>query len=194
MMKQFLESADLLQTVAIESEKLNDDARHLVAGLTEAQLNWKSAPEKWSIAQCLDHLAVTLEKDDQYFRGAIARGREKRRVNGAVAYRPTIFGGWLIKQLLPEATRKMRAPRAFRPAESSAIEGALDRFLRQQENFLNFVSDAREIDYNKTRLRSAVTPLFRYSLADAFVMIVVHGQRHLAQARRVRETAEFPRS
>ncbi len=156
MMKQFLESADLLQTVA--------------------------------------SLAVTLEKDDQYLRDAIARGREKRREKAAVAYRPTMFGGWLIKQLLPEATRKMRAPRVFRPAESAAIEGALDRFLQQQNKFINFVSDAREIDYNKTRLRSAVTPLIRYSLADAFVMIVVHGQRHLAQARRVRETAEFPRN
>ncbi len=103
-----------------------------------------------------------------------------------------MFGGWLIKQLLPEATRKMRAPKVFRPAESSAIEGALDRFLRQQQKFLSFVNDARGIDYNKTRLRSAVTPLIRYSLADAFVMTVVHGQRHLAQARRVRETPGFP--
>ena len=191
-MKQFLESADVLQTIASETEKVSDDARHLVAGLTDGQFNWKPAPEKWSIAQCLDHLATTLEKDDQYFTEAIAKGREKRRASGAVAYRPTMFGGWLIKQLLPEATRKMRAPKVFRPAESSAIEGALDRFLRQQQKFLSFVNDARGIDYNKTRLRSAVTPLIRYSLADAFVMTVVHGQRHLAQARRVRETPGFP--
>lgn len=32
----------------------------------------------------------------------------------------------------------------------------------------------------------------RYSLADAFVVTVVHGWRHLAQARRVREAAGFP--
>ena len=193
-MKQFLESPDLLQTIASESVKLNDDARDLVAHLTEAQLNWRPASDSWSIAQCLDHLAVTLEKDDQYLRDAIAKGREKRRVQGAVAYRPTMFGGWLIKQLLPETTRKMRAPKVFRPAESSAIAGALERFLQQQDKFLNFVSEAREIDYNKTRLRSAVTPLIRYSLADAFVMIVVHGQRHLAQARRVRDMTAFPRT
>lgn len=194
LMKQFLDSQDLLRIVASESEHINDDARRLVAGLTDAQLNWKPAPDSWSIAQCLDHLVVTLEKDDRYLRDAIARGREKRPAREAVAYRPTMFGGWLIKQLLPEAPRKMRAPKVFRPAESSAIEGALDRFLQQQNKFLNFVSDAREIDYNKTRLRSAVTPLIRYSLADAFVMIVVHGQRHLVQARRVRDMAAFPRT
>jgi hypothetical protein len=193
-MRQFLESADLVQTIVTETEKVGDEARDLVADLTDEQLNWKPAPHSWSIAQCLDHLAVTSEKFDQGFAKAIARGREKRQVGGAVKYRPTILGGWLVKQLSPEAKRKMPAPKVFRPAESSAIKAPLERFLRQQEKFLGFVNDARGIDYNKTRLRSPVTPLMRYSLADAFVMTVVHGQRHLEQARRVRETSGFPQN
>jgi hypothetical protein len=193
-MKQFLESEDLLQTIASETEKVNSAARQLVAGLADAQLNWKPAPKAWSIAQCLEHLAVTSEKFDQDFAKALARGREKRPASGVVRYRPTIFGGWLVKQLSPEAKRKMPAPRVFRPSESSAIKGALERFLSQQEKFLGFVNEARGIDYNKTRLRSPVTPLMRYSLADALVMTVVHGQRHLAQARRVREMSGFPQA
>jgi hypothetical protein len=193
-MKQFLESADLRQTIASETEKVGGEARRLVANLTDEQLNWKPAPASWSIAQCLDHLAVTSEKFDRDFARAIARGRLKRRASGAVRYRPTMLGGWLVKQLGPETKRKMPAPKVFRPAESSSIKGALERFLRQQEKFLGFVNDGRGIDYNKTRLRSPVTPLMRYSLADAFVMTVVHGQRHLAQSRRVRETSGFPRN
>ncbi len=191
-MKQFLESEDLLQTIASETEKVNSNARQLVADLADAQLNWKPAPNSWSIAQCLEHLAVTSEKFDQDFAKALVRGRAKRPVTGAVRYRPTILGGWLVKQLSPEAKRKMPAPKVFRPTESSAIKGALERFLSQQEKFLGFVKGARGIDYNKTRLRSPVTPLMRYSLADALVMTVVHGQRHLAQARRVRENSGFP--
>src|SRR6266852_9318427 len=138
-MKQFLESDDLLQTIASETEKVNSDARQLVADLADAQLNWKPAPNGWSIAQCLEHLAVTSEKFDQDFARALARGREKRPASGAVRYRPTILGGWLVKQLLPDAKRKMPAPGVFRPAESSTINGALDRFLNQQEKFLGFV-------------------------------------------------------
>jgi hypothetical protein len=190
-MKQFLESADLLQTITSESEKVNDDARQLVIGLTDAQLNWKPAAGSWSIAQCLEHLTMATEKFEQYFTKAIARGREKQRATGAVAYRPTMLGGWLIKQLVPDATRKVPAPKIFRP-ESSSIDGALERFLQQQEKFLTFVKEARGINYNKTKLRSPVTPLMRYSLADAFVITVVHGQRHLAQARRVRAMSGFP--
>ena len=191
-MNQFLESEDLLQRIVGETELLSDSARQLVANLNDEQLNWKPAADSWSIAQCLDHLAVTSEKFDQYFTGAVARGREKYRRGGAVTYRPTVLGGWLIKQLLPEATRKVPAPKVFKPSEGPAIERPLERFLKQQQVFLAFVKDARGIDYNKIKLRSPVTPLMRYSLADAFVITVVHGWRHLAQARRVRETPGFP--
>lgn len=191
-MNQFRESKDLIQTITAESEMINDAAREVVAGLSDEQLNWKPAPDSWSIAQCLDHLTLASEKFDQYFTGAIARAREKNRLAANPAYRPTVFGGWLIKQVVPEAKRKVTAPTVFRPSEGSAIKDPLERFLKQQRAFLDFVKEARGIDYNKTRLRSPVTPLMRYSLADAFVLTVVHSWRHLAQARRVRETAGFP--
>ncbi len=191
-MKLFLESPNLLQTIANETEKNSEAASQLVAGLSEAQLNWKPDPDKWSIAQCLDHLAVTSKKFDAYFAAAVARGREKWPASIAPAYRPSWMGGWLIKQVTPETGRNLPAPKVFRPSESSNIQGALQSFLKQQERFLAFVRETTGIDYNKTRLRSPVTPLMRYSLADAFVVTVVHGQRHLAQARRVRETSGFP--
>lgn len=193
-MKTFLESANLLRTIATEAAENSDTARQLVSGLTEAQLNWKPAPEKWSIAQCLDHLTVTSGKFDTYFTAAVERGRKKWPVSAGPPYRPSLIGGWLIKQVDPETGRNLRAPKVFRPSESSTIHGALEGFLKQQERFLKFVREADGVDYNKTKLRSPVTPLMRYSLADAFVITVVHGQRHLAQARRVRETSGFPRN
>jgi len=109
-----------------------------------------------------------------------------------VRYQPTWVGGWLIRQVVPETVRKVSAPKVFRPAESPRIENALENFLGQQERFLGSVDDAQGIDFNKTRLRSPVTRFIRYSVADAFVVTVVHGWRHLAQARRVREESGFP--
>lgn len=192
VMKQFLGSTNLLQTVVAESERISDEARQLAAGLSADQLNWKPAPDRWSIAQCLDHLAVATEKFGPYLSGAVTRGREKYPVKTGPAYQPTWMGGWLIKQLLPEATRKISAPKIFRPSETAAIPGALEHFLKEQGALLDFVRQAEGLDYNKTRLRSPVTPIMRYSLADAFVITVVHGRRHLAQARTVRETPDFP--
>ena len=191
-MKEFLESKDLLQTIVVDAEMNSTRARQLFEGLSEVQLNWKPAPDKWSIAQCLDHLTVTSRQFEPYLTAALVRGRKKWPVTAAPAYRPSFIGGWLIKQVDPETGRNLPAPKVFRPAESSAIHGALESFLKQQQRFLEFVRRSAGIDYNKTRLRSPVTPLMRYSLADAFVVTVVHGRRHLAQAQRVRETSLFP--
>jgi len=54
------------------------------------------------------------------------------------------------------------------------------------------VRESEGVDYNRARLRSPVTPLMRYSLADAFVVTIVHGYRHLAQANRAKAMPNFP--
>jgi hypothetical protein len=191
-MDQFLLSTNLLDTIVVAAEENSAAARELFSGLSEAQMNWKPAPDKWSIAQCLEHLAVASHRFEPYFTAALLRGREKWPVNSAPAYRPSFIGRWLIKTVDPVTGRNLPAPKIFRPAESAPIHEALESFLKQQERFLKFVRRTAGIDYNKTRLRSPVTPLMRYSLADAFVVTVVHGRRHLGQAQRVRQTSLFP--
>ena len=191
-MDQFLHSTNLLQTIIAMAEENSAAARDLVSGLSHAQLNWKVSAEKWSIAQCLDHLTVASRGFDGYFVAALERGRKKWPVSTGPAYRPTFMGGWLIKVVHPETGRNLTSPKVFRPAESSDIDQPLEKFLKQQERFIDFVRRSEGVDYNKTKIRSPVTPLMRYSLADAFVVTVVHGQRHLGQARRVRETPGFP--
>jgi len=191
-MNEFLQSANLLETIVAAAEENSETARELFSGLSTAQLNWKPAPEKWSIAQCLDHLAITSHEFDGYFSDALVRGRKKWPVTTGPAYRPSFMGGWLIKQVNPEGGRNLTAPKVFRPSESSNIDEPLAKFLKQQGRFIEFVRETSGVDYNKTKLRSPVTPLIRYSLADAFVVTVVHGRRHLGQARRVRETSGFP--
>jgi DinB superfamily len=192
-MKLFLDSADFLSTVTSETDKNSETARTLTSGLTETQLNWKPSADRWSIAQCLDHLTVATNEFEKYFQAALTQARQKWPVRNPPGYKPSMVGGWLAKQVSPEAPRKVTAPKIFRPADSSNIPGALEKFVNQQTRFLDFVRESTGIDYNKTRLRSPVTPLIRYSLADAFVITVLHGQRHLAQARRVREMPEFPK-
>jgi hypothetical protein len=193
-LKQFTESPDFIGTILAEAEKNNRSATELVAGLTEEQLNWKPDVNQWSIAQCLEHLAVTSRQFNRYFADIIERGRRKWPVKGSTPYRPSFVGGLLIKQVVPETTRPFPAPKVFRPSDSSSIYDALGLFLKQQEEFVGFVRRSEGVDYNRARLRSPVTPLMRYSLADAFVVTIVHGYRHLGQARRLKALPNFPSS
>ncbi len=190
-MKQFLESKNLVDTVIAQARRNADEARSVVSGLTDAQLNWKPSPDKWSIAQCLEHLTAASSGFNPYFVECLTRGRQRFAAASPPVYQPTFMGRWLIKHVEPESPRKLRAPKIFKPSASN-VQNALDHFLEQQNAFLKFVSETKGIDYNRTRLRSPVTPLVRYSLADAYVITVSHEQRHLQQARRVRETPGFP--
>jgi len=193
-MNAFLNSPDFIETVGSEAVRNNDTARAVAADLTEAQLNWKPSAEQWSIAQCLEHLAVATKGFDKYFTEVLQRAGSKTSMTSPPAYKPTMMGGWLARHVAPESPKKLRAPRMFRPGDASSIQGSLLMFLDEQQKFVDFVRQCRGIDYNKTRIRSPVTPLVRYSLADAFVITVLHAQRHLAQARRVRESQGFPRT
>ncbi|MFN2578937.1 MAG: DinB family protein [Pyrinomonadaceae bacterium] len=193
-MKRFLNSSDLLQTIAAEAQKNSDTARRLTADLTEAQLNWKPAPEQWSIAQCLEHLSLATNQFENYFITALEGARGKSAISSAPVYKPSLMGGWLVKYVDPASQKKVPAPKLFRPAAGSSITKSLELFLNAQAKFIDFVRQCNSIDYNKTRLRSPVTPLIRYSLADAFVITILHGERHLGQARRVREMLQFPRA
>ena len=192
-MKRFLESKNLVETVITEAQRNAAEARRVVRGLSDAQLNWKPSPDKWSIAQCLEHLTAASGGFNSYFVEALARGRRRFAAASPPTYQPSFMGRWLIKHVEPESPRKLRAPKIFKPSTSN-VQNALDNFLEQQKTFLKFVGDTNGIDYNRTRLRSPVTPLVRYSLGDAYVITVSHEQRHLQQARRVRETPGFPRN
>ncbi|HEY5838844.1 MAG TPA: DinB family protein [Pyrinomonadaceae bacterium] len=191
-LKQFTDSSHFIATIVSEAEKNNATASDLVRGLTEQQLNWKPDATQWSIAQCLEHLAVTSRQFNSYFKQLIESARLKWPTNGAIPYRPSLVGGLLIKQVVPETTRAFPAPKVFKPSDSSSIQDALALFLKQQEDFVRFVRESEGVDYNRARLRSPVTPLMRYSLADAFVVTIVHGYRHLAQANRVKAMPNFP--
>ena len=191
-MKQFLDSQNLVETVIAQAQRNTEEARSVVDGLNDAQLNWRPSPDKWSIAQCLEHLTAASRGFNPYFVEALARGRKRFAAASPPSYEPSFMGRWLIKHVEPESPRKLRAPKIFKPSASN-VHNALESFLEQQQNFLKFVGETNGIDYNRTRLRSPVTPLVRYSLADAFVITVSHEQRHLQQARRVRETPGFPR-
>jgi hypothetical protein len=135
---------------------------------------------------------VSTKSFDKYFADVLRRGRSQPPITNPPAYKPTMMGGWLARHVAPESPKKLRAPRIFRPENATAIQGSLPMFLHEQQKFIDFVRQSTGIDYNKTRLRSPVTPLVRYSLGDAFVITVLHAQRHLAQARRVRESPRFP--
>src|SRR5215470_548483 len=141
-MKQFLESANLVETVIVQAQRNTEEARSVVDGLNDAQLNWKPSPDKWSIAQCLEHLTAASTGFIPYFVEALTRGRQRFSAASPPAYQPTFMGRWLITHVEPESPRKLRAPKIFKPS-ASTVQNALENFLEQQRTFLKFVGETK---------------------------------------------------
>lgn len=181
-----------LETLRRDAVAASEDARRLVAGLGEGELNWSPAPGAWSIAQCLDHLAITTQQYQHHFESAIGQGRKRGAPAADRPFRPGWFGRWFISAMGPDARKRFSVPKVLRPTERPPA-GAAERFFREQHNFIALMESADGLDLNKWKLRSPVTPLMRFSIGEAFTALVAHTRRHLQQARRVREAPDFPR-
>ncbi len=180
-----------LRTLLADAEATRAGAERLGTTLSEGQLTWKPAPDVWSVADCFEH----LRKTDALYCALLpdALGRAKP---GSGPYRPSWFNGKFIDFASPGSSFKLPAPKAFRPVSTgpSAPPDALDGFLDQQAIVLDLLRRADGRNLNTGRFPSPVLSLLRFSVGEGLTLIVRHEQRHLGQASRLTERADFPRA
>ncbi|MPZ20767.1 MAG: DUF664 domain-containing protein [Luteitalea sp.] len=167
------------------------DARALVAGLTEEVGAWRADASSWSVAECLDHLAVAnrvyLHAMQPAAEHALAQGRRRRR-----PARPGLIGSWFVRTLEPPVKPKFRqkAPQSIRPRVSPPLDDAAGRFVASQDDVRTFLRRYSDIDLAGVRFPNPFVRGVRFSLATGLHVIAAHERRHLWQAWRVRQAAE----
>ena len=167
-------------------EAATGDARLLVAGLGEGL-----GTEKWTVAECLDHLAtgnrVYLEAMRPPAERALAEGRLRRG-----PARPGLIGGWFARSLEPPARPlfKTRAPRKIRPRVSPPLAEAAAAFLASQDEVRAFLRAFAIIDLAGVTFPNPLVPGVRFSLATGLHVLAAHTRRHLWQGWNVRRAAE----
>src|SRR5437868_12518207 len=106
-----------LQTMVARGRQAGAKVSKEFSNLTLEQLNWKPAPESWSIGQCLDHLIIT---DCLYFPAfkKIVEGKFKMTVWQRWSPLSGLFGKILVSQLEESGKRKVNTARIFVPSAS----------------------------------------------------------------------------
>ena len=158
--------------------------------LSPEQLNWKPSAERWSVAQCFDHLLTSNKGYFPTIEGVIAGVKPTFWQRMPVL--PGLAAKLLIKSLDPKSTRKIKAPQKFQPAQSDISASVIDDFVDQQAKIAEKMKSTEHLDLEKIVITSPVAAAVTYSLMDAYRIIVVHEQRHFQQAKRVTEEAAFP--
>ncbi|MGV3505059.1 MAG: DinB family protein [Adhaeribacter sp.] len=185
MQNQYLE--DLLYEVGLISKKVQADFGRFNA----QQLNWKPAPNKWSIAQCLDHL---IKSNEQYFPmlEQVAKGTHKTTFMERLPGLPKLFANMMLKALDPSNQKKLRSPASFTPSASQLPASIVADFVRHQQELVRLVQATNRVDHVRTIVSSPVSGLMTFSLQDAVRILVVHEERHFMQAKRVLRVKGFP--
>jgi uncharacterized damage-inducible protein DinB len=173
-------------------DSISNQAMQNFSSLNADQLNWKPAAEKWSIAQCLDHLIIANSKFIPLFDDILQKGYHPtwwQRLSPFSAF----FGKSMVKTLGPVPKRKFKAPKIFKPASSNIHLEILDQFQKQQQDLKARFIALIDIKPEKIIMRSPVTKLVTYSVQHALELIAGHEQRHINQALAVLHHPNFPK-
>jgi hypothetical protein len=180
-----------LDSLVSQADAIAVDAQNLFGGLTREQLNWKPSAERWSVAQCFDHL-ITSNSGYVAVLDDVLKGQKRSSIWQKLPFLPSLWGKILIKSLDPAQTRKMKAPKRFEPAQSDISGSIINEFAAQQEKLIEKIKASAHLDLERTVITSPAASFVTYSLMDAYRIIVVHERRHFQQAQRVTEESNFP--
>lgn len=180
-----------INTILQKGSEAKDKARNAFSGISPEQLNWKPSLQKWSIAQCLDHLVIS---DSSYFAELEKIIAGNYRMKFWEKYSPfTGMLGKIMKDRLQEEPKiKMKTSKKIQPSSGEMDMGIIDRYHKNLDRFLEYISNCRSVDLDKIIITSPITSVVTYSLRDALQFLIQHEHRHLNQAIRVKVTANFP--
>jgi DinB superfamily len=171
--------------------RITNEARELTANSSPEQMQWRPAPGKWSLAECLEHLAITARRAMIYWIPTIAAARAAERT-GPGPFSFGWLGDWFIRNVGPSPKRPIKSPSIFVPPATVDPARALADFIGSQAELAATIRSADGLDLGRVKTRSAVTPLLRFNLATWFASTVAHEHRHLDQMRRIRSDPRFP--
>lgn len=155
--------------------------------LTSEQLNRRPAYDKWSAAQCLEHLNLV---GGYYLPNLKARLR-LAQASGSTAG-AQVRSGWLGRYFT--ATTKdrnglgdnlLRRPRQYAPTGTRLTGTVVESFNRQLDELLRLLLLARQVDAGTVRIPNPLYPWLRLRLTDVFEALVLHIQRYVKQAEQI---------
>jgi hypothetical protein len=174
-----------LATYHQQFEQIASEAKELTAGLTEAQFNWRPAPDQWSIEECLSHLTMVGHAEVRAVEAAVDDAKAKG-ITGTAPFEFPIWERFILRETEPPVRHGMSAPKRFMPQHQQPITGILPTFLHVQRNFMIQIERADGLDLRRVKVPTPISKLLKLSLGATLAQAAAHERRHMAQAQRVR--------
>ncbi len=156
-----------------------------VAGLSEAQLQFKPAPDKWSISQCLEHI-IRSERMifDMAKKGLDQDPQPERR-------KEIKLTDDNLKNALTDRSHKYQAPKELQPEGIyKDVKTALTDFTAARQPVIDYIKKADAEDLRNHVSDSPTGPIDGY---QALMFIAAHSARHTKQIAEIKANPNFPK-
>ncbi|WP_230392342.1 DinB family protein [Pontibacter sp. FD36] len=147
-------------------------------------LNFKPAPDSWSVLECLEH----LNRYSRYYNPALAKAIA---TNSDDKPEQTISYSWLGKKSLdmvrPDNVKKSKTVRHMNPNNSQLGRQTLEEFLDHQTELLQLLNKAKNTNLNKKAIPVEFFKLMKLRIGETLEFVALHQERHLQQALNVKK-------
>ena len=176
-----------LQRLADDLEAADRTAEALAARLPGDEFFWQpDEGRRWSVALCLDHLAVA----NAVYGGAVAAGLQHAKERGWTRRgpaRPGFFGRLFVWSLEPPVTSRTGAPAAIKPRPARSRDEILAAFHQAHDALRSLIREAAEVDVNRATFPNPFIPLIKVRVSTGLHVVAAHDRRHLWQAEQVEQ-------
>ncbi|UKN02609.1 DinB family protein [Paracrocinitomix mangrovi] len=189
-------SDDLITELSEMTRHITDVAKTEFDNLSTEQLFWQPDKNSWSIAQCFAHLNAFHRF---YVPTFVERIKNSRFQEPADYFQSSPLGHSTYMKVklgkLKNVKRKLISPKDYNPLvnKNLKIDTVMEDFYKYQDRLLEVMESARKINIRKTKTSFSVRPIVKLRLGDAFQYIVYHAERHIEQARKVKNHPRFPK-
>lgn len=166
----------------LESTKKN--IQEATKGLSEAQWNFKPGPDRWSVAQVMEHIAAA----EDFLRGLIQEQVMKAPADPSRDLKKTDDA---VLAMVPDRSHKAQAPEPLVPTNRfGSPDGSMKHFVESRattEQYLKTTSALRDHAFD--------SPLGMKLDGYEFVLLIAaHSERHTKQIMEVKADPNFPKN
>lgn len=169
--------------LAAHLEKTSANFQKSIEGVSEEQWNYKSAPDRWSLAECSEHIIAS----ESFIRGAIAGALKEPASAEALA---DARKDAMIETVVLDRSKKFQAPEPLQPTAKkfATPADAIAAFQAERAQTIELAQQSGDL-----RAYAAAHPVG--GTLDAytwFIFLSSHTGRHTLQIEEVKADANYP--
>ncbi|WP_018629547.1 DinB family protein [Niabella aurantiaca] len=155
-----------------------------VEKLSDQQLNYKQDSSRWSIAQCVEHIALAESGLWQWCMMTLKDDSAKLIKPGKLITNEQLIAA------VTDRTKKAQAPEMLRPGNQfPGAKAALAAYISRRDSTIGYLETTRA----PLRDHYMQTPAGTLDVFQGLLLLAAHSERHTLQIEEVMKSPGFPR-